>query len=57
MARVAQRHRRLNVLNLEAVAMGQPLGAQLWLSVETAAGILPDVLDQEGVASQAVELD
>jgi len=49
-ARIASRYSRLNLLNLEAVAMGQILGATLWLSPETTSGVLPEVLDQEHVA-------
>lgn len=49
MARIASRRPHLNLLNLEAVAVGQLLGATLWLSTETAGGILPAVLDQEHV--------
>ena len=50
MARIAMRHSWLNLLNLEAVAMGQVLGATLWLSPETTSGVLPEVLDQEHIA-------
>jgi hypothetical protein len=49
MATVAVRHPRLNLLNLEAVAAGQTLDATLWLSAEAAAGVLPAVLQAEGV--------
>jgi hypothetical protein len=54
MAQIAKRHPRLNLLNLEAVAMGQRLGATVWLSAEAAGGVLPAVLDQEDVPWQAV---
>ncbi len=57
MARIASRHPRLNLLNLEAVAVGQLFGATLWLSPETTRGVLPSVLDQEHVAWQAVITD
>ena len=50
MATIAQRHPRLNVLNLEAVATAIHLNATVWLSLESAAGVLPDVLDWESIA-------
>lgn len=56
MAHVAKRHPRLNLLNLEAVAMGQLLGGTVWLSVEAASGVLPPVLDQEHVSWQVVPI-
>lgn len=49
MAHVARRHPRLNLLNLEAVAAGATLDATLWLSPPAAAGLLPAVLDAEGI--------
>ena len=49
MARVARRHPRLNLLNLEAVAAGATLDATLWLSPPAASGLLPAVLDAEGI--------
>ena len=54
MAQIAKRHSRLNLVNLEAVAMGQRLGATVWLSPEAAGGVLPAVLDQEHVPWRAV---
>ena len=56
MVGVAQRHPRLNLLNLEAVAIGHLLGARLWLSVKTAAGVLPAILEDEDVAWQTIEV-
>jgi hypothetical protein len=56
MTQIAKRHPRLNLLNLEAVAVGQMLGGTVWLSVEAAGGVLPAVLDQEHVAWQAVTI-
>jgi hypothetical protein len=56
MARLAKRHPRLNLLNLEAVAAGQTLSGTMWLSTETARGVLPRVLDQEQVPWQTVTL-
>jgi hypothetical protein len=54
MARLARRYPRLNLLNLEAIAAGQVLSATMWLSTETARGVLPAVLDQEQVPWQTV---
>lgn len=56
MAQIAKRHPRLNLLNLEVVAVGQLSGATIWLSPEAAAGVLPAVLDQEAVAWQTVTI-
>ena len=49
MAQLAQRHPQLNLLNLEAVASALVLKATVVLSVKGAAGVLPSVLDSEGV--------
>lgn len=49
MARLAVRHPQLNLLNLEAVAVGTLLSATVWLSTASALGVLPAVLDREGV--------
>jgi hypothetical protein len=49
MAEIAARHTQLNLLNLEACAAALNLGAVLWLSPESAAGVLPPVLDTEGI--------
>jgi hypothetical protein len=54
MARLAKRYPRLNLLNIEAVAAGQILSATMWLSTETARGLLPEVLDQEQVPWRTV---
>lgn len=56
-ARIAKRHPRLNLLNLEAVAVGQLLAATLWLSAEASGGILPGVLEQEHVAWRTVTIE
>jgi hypothetical protein len=50
MVDVATRHPRLNLLNLEAVALARLLSGAVWLSEESAAGVLPAVLDEEGIA-------
>lgn len=49
MAHIARRHPRLNLLNLEAVAIGEALDATLWLSPPAASGLLPAILDAEGI--------
>lgn len=54
MAQVARRHPHLNLLNLEVVAAAQLSGATVWLSAESASGVLPPVLDLEGIAWQAI---
>lgn len=56
MARLAARHPTLNVLNLEAVAAASALDADVWLSAQGAAGLLPTVLDAEGIAWREVHL-
>lgn len=54
MVAAAGRHPKLNLLNLEAVAAAQFLGATVWLSPEGARGILPDVLATESIAWRAI---
>ncbi|CAN5133333.1 hypothetical protein BH18ACT4_BH18ACT4_00690 [soil metagenome] len=49
MARIASRHPRLNVLNLEAAALAKLLLASVWLSEQSAGGVLPAVFETEGV--------
>ena len=56
MARIAKRHPRLSLLNLEAVAVGQVLAGTLWLSIEAASGVLPAVLDEEHVHWRTFEI-
>jgi hypothetical protein len=56
MAQIARRHPRLNLLNLEVVAVGQLLGGTVWLSTESADGVLTDVLDREAVPWQTVAI-
>jgi hypothetical protein len=56
MARIAKCYPRLNLLNLEAVAVGQILGGTLWLSVQAASGALPAVLDAEHVDWRTFEI-
>lgn len=57
MARMASRHPRLNVLNLEAAATARLLPATVWLSEQSAGGFLPSVLEAEGVAWSMITID
>ena len=54
MVAVAGRHPSLNLLNLEAAATAHMLRATIWLSPETASGILPTVLESEGLDWETV---
>ena len=56
MAELSERHPRLNLLNLEAVAAGLVLNATVLLSIEASAGVLPEVLDDEGIAWLTVQI-
>jgi len=56
MVDVAGRHPRLNLLNIEAVAVSRLLSGTIWLSEATAQGILPPVLQAEGVAWKTVQI-
>ena len=56
MVDVATRYPRLNLLNLEAAALARLLSGTLWLSQEGAAGVLPAVLDGEGIAWDTVAI-
>ena len=56
MVDVATRHPQLNLLNLEAVAAARTLEATLWLSPAGASGVLPRVLDLEGIPWETVLL-
>jgi hypothetical protein len=49
MVDVARRHPRLNLLNLEAVAAAGVLEGIVWLSEAASGGVLPPVLDAEGI--------
>lgn len=57
MVAIAVRHRGLNLLNLEAAALAQLLSASVWLSEPSAAGVLPPVLDAEGIAWTTVAIE
>lgn len=56
MAELSRRHPKLNLLNLEAAAAASLLGAEVWLSPPAADGILPRVLDQEGLPWRTAEV-
>jgi hypothetical protein len=56
MVDVATRHPTLNILNVEAVAAASVLEAAIWLSPAGAAGVLPGVLDEEGIPWETVLL-
>lgn len=56
MVAIAGRHPRLNLLNLEAVAVGRLLRATMWLSEDTTRGILPAVLEAENVAWETITI-
>ena len=56
MAELSERHARLNLLNLEAVAAGLVLGATMLLSTEASRGVLPEVLDAENIKWRVVKL-
>lgn len=54
MARMAADHPKLNLLNLEAAAAALTLSAEVWLSEPATRGVLPDVLDGEGIRWRVV---
>jgi hypothetical protein len=56
MAALSLRHPRLNLLNLEVIATAQVLTASVWLSEPAAAGILPQILDDENVTWSTIPL-
>jgi len=56
MVDVATRHPQLNLLNLEAVATASTLEATIWLSPAGASGVLPRVLDVEGIPWESIHL-
>lgn len=57
MARLAARHPKLNLLNLEAVAAASLLRSEVWLLAPATEGALPKVLDAEGVRWRTVDTD
>jgi hypothetical protein len=56
MAELSERHPRLNLLNLEAAASARVIEAAVLLSSRAANGILPTVLDAEGISWEIVDL-
>ena len=56
MVELSERHPRLNLLNLEAAAAGLVLDATVLLSIEASGGVLPGVLDEEGIAWLPVQI-
>ncbi len=54
MVRVHRRHPKLNLLNLEAAASARLLNARVLLSLPSASGVLPEVLDAEGIRWDAL---
>ena len=57
MADTSRRHAQLNLLNLEAVAAARLSGATVWLSAPATNGVLPGVLEAEGLRWKAVSLE
>lgn len=57
MADISRRHGQLNLLNLEAVAAAHVLGATVWLSAPAANGVLPGVLEAEGLCWRVAVLE
>lgn len=57
MAELSERHPRLNLLNLEAAAVGLVLDATMLLSPEASRGVLPEVLDAENIEWSVVGID
>ena len=56
MAELTERHPKLNVMNLEAVAFALVSGSSIALSPPAAKGVLPTVLDAEHVRWKQVTL-
>ena len=57
MADMSRRHAQLNLLNLEVIAVARLLRATVWLSAPAANGVLPGVLDAEGLRWNVVSLE
>jgi hypothetical protein len=55
MVDISLRHPMLNIVNLEVVAMARSIGASVWLSPPSAAGVLPDALDAEDIVWDSIE--
>ena len=56
MAELSRRHPQLNLLNVEAAASALVLGAEVWMSPPSSAGVLPGALEAEGVRWRTVEI-
>lgn len=56
MVRIHQRHPQLNVMNVEAVAAAALLEARVLMSLRASEGILPHVLEAEGLAWRLVKV-
>ena len=56
MAELSERHPRLNLLNLEAVASALVVEATVLLSTQASNGVLPAVLDAEGVRWETIAI-
>ena len=56
MVTIHQRHPELNLMNVEAVAAAGVFEARVLLSSRAAEGILPHVLDAEGLAWKVIEV-
>jgi hypothetical protein len=56
MADIALDHPQLNLLNLEAAASAAVLNAEVWLSEPSSTGVLPGVLDAQGIGWKTVAL-
>ena len=56
MVRMHQRHAQLNVMNLEAVAAASMLGARVLLSPRASEGVLPQILEAEGLTWRVVAI-
>jgi hypothetical protein len=57
MVGVASRHPRLNLLNIEATAAAIDTADVVWLSPRASEGVLPDVLNTEGVRWRVHHID
>jgi hypothetical protein len=56
MVTMHRRHPELNVLNVEAVGAASVLKARVLLSSRASGGILPQVLDAEGLAWKVIKI-
>jgi hypothetical protein len=56
MVTIHRRHPELNVLNVEAVGAASVLKARVLLSSRASGGILPQVLDAEGLAWKVIKI-